>query len=295
MSDISDGFSKYTNAINNLTVATGLNCTKKQIKGISGLTFLVDESWFPSNTKYTLPIAFFHMLSCKETRQSDVSEKRIILYESDESMALDKEMYNKGAVLSVMTDNRINKPKTYSCEILIPLGNVTTIFEQGYKAVGDVTNFVNTVWEKGNDDISKGIRQGLDVAFITIRTVKDALNLVTALIPKAKIPNVTHFEGAEGYNINSLDKMRDESSFCLFKSWDSWDMKRVSIKSLSTEKKATEDNFLRGTLELVETPIFTTRPIQSGGVKAVVVPSKLQEIIKKSTRSLVTYFSGDAK
>ena len=285
----------YTTKINNLTVATGLNCTKKQIKGISGLTFLVDEDWFPSNTKYTLPIAFFHMISCKEARQSDVSEKRIILYDSDASKPMDNKTFNKGAVLSVMTDNRINKPKTYSCEILIPLGDVAVMFEKGYKAVGDVSSLISTFGGNKKDSQS-AIIQGLDVAFITLKTVKDAISLVSALFPIAKLGFIknTVLSGAEGYNINSLDKMRDESSFCLFKSWDSWDMKRVSIKSLTTEKKPTEEGFLRGVLELVETPIFTTSVKSAYSEPAVRTPDIFQRAIRKATRGILSFYEGSS-
>lgn len=268
-----------------LEVTTALHCTKKQLQGLSGLTFLVDENWVPSNDEYTLPIAFFHMLSCKEHMQSEVSEKRIILYQSKLEQGRASEAPVKQSVLEVIADNRINKPKTYTCEILIPYGDLNTIFNHTFSAMNNALTFLET-----NADAP--VKVTIQALYASLKTFTSILNLLLAFYPNQKLENFLGLTGAAsfGFNSKSLEKMRNESAFCLFKSWDSWDTKRVSIKNLTFDKKGTEDMFIRGTLELVETPIYTIGAKGSGSLKKIRAPNALEQALKTGISGFIEFY-----
>lgn len=273
-----------------LEVTTALHCTKKQLQGLSGLTFLVDENWAPSNDEYTLPIAFFHMLSCKEHMQSEVSEKRIILYQSKLEQGRASEAPVKPSVLEVIADNRINKPKTYTCEILIPYGDLDTIFSHTFSAMDNALTFLET----NTDAPIKNIKVTLQALYASLKTFSSFVNLVLAFFPTQRVANLLGLTGAAsfGFNTKSLEKMRNESAFCLFKSWDSWDTKRVSIKNLTFDKKGTEDRFIRGTLELVETPIYTISSINTTAKPKFRPPNALETALKKGILGFISFAKG---
>lgn len=273
-----------------LEVTTALHCTKKQLQGLSGLTFLVDENWAPSNDEYTLPIAFFHMISCKEHMQSEVSEKRIILYQSKLEQGRASGAPVKQSVLEVIADNRINKPKTYTCEILIPYGDLSTIFNHTFSAMNNALTFLET-----NTDVdTTRIKVPLQALYASIKTVSSFTSLLVSFFPKESLSNFLGLTGSAsfGFNSKSLEKMRNESSFCLFKSWDSWNTKRVSIKNLTFDKKGTEDRFIRGTLELVETPIYTISGISNTAKPKFRLPTALETALKNGILGFISFSKG---
>ena len=271
-----------------LEVTTALHCTKKQLQSLSGLTFLVDENWAPSNEDFTLPIAFFHMISCKEYMQSEVSEKRIILYQSEASQAEVSKQPVKQSVLEVISDNRINKPKTYTCEVLIPYGDMSTMFNHSFAAADNALKFLET----NTDAQIKSIRATIQSLYAALKTFSSFAALMLAFFPKENLQNILGVAGASsfGFNSKSLEKMREESAFCLFKSWDSWDTKRVSIKNLTFDKKGTEDSFIRGTIELVETPIYTIGAKGLGSVKQMREPNALETALKTGITGFIEFY-----
>ena len=271
-----------------LEVTTALHCTKKQLQSLSGLTFLVDENWSPSNENFTLPIAFFHMLSCKEFMQSDVSEKRIILYQSDATQAEVSGQPVKQSVLEVIADNRLNRPKTYTCEVLIPYGDLSTMFNHSFSAMNNALTFLET----NTDAPTKQIQSTIQALYASLKTFSSFASLMLAFFPKENLQNLLGIAGSAsfGFNSKSLEKMREESAFCLFKSWDSWDTKRVSIKNLTFDKKGTEDRFIRGTIELVETPIYTIGAKGSGSIKKMREPTKLEKALKTGISGFIEFY-----
>lgn len=274
-----------------LEVTTALHCTKKQLQGLSGLTFLVDENWAPSNDEYTLPIAFFHMLSCKEHMQSEVSEKRIILYQSKLEQGRASEAPVKQSVLEVIADNRINKPKTYTCEILIPYGDLSTIFDYTFSTMNNALTFLET---NTDSTITTSIKVTLQALYASLKTATSFTALLASFFPTKSVSNFLGLIGSAsfGFNSKSLEKMRNESAFCLFKSWDSWDTKRVSIKNLTFDKKGTEDRFIRGTLELVETPIYTISSLSTTAKPKFRPPNVLETAIKKGILGFISFTKG---
>ncbi len=274
-----------------LEVTTALHCTKKQLQGLSGLTFLVDENWAPSNDEYTLPIAFFHMLSCKEHMQSEVSEKRIILYQSKLEQGRASEAPVKPSVLEVIADNRINKPKTYTCEILIPYGDLSTIFDYTFSTMNNALTFLES---NTDSTITKSIKVTLQALYASLKTATNFTALLASFFPTKEVSNFLGLIGSAsfGFNSKSLEKMRNESAFCLFKSWDSWDTKRVSIKNLTFDKKGTEDRFIRGTLELVETPIYTISSLSTTAKPKFRTPNVLEKAIKNGVLGFISFTKG---
>lgn len=267
-----------------LHVTTALHCIKKQLQGLSGLTFLVDENWTPSNEMYTLPIAFFHLISCKENMPSEVSEKRIILYQSDNVDNLPV----KQSVLEVIADNRINKPKTYTCDVIIPYGDLSTIFNHSFSATNNALQFLETY----ADAPLKKVQSSIQSLYASIRTFTSFFNLLYAFFPRQGIQNFFSLTGATsfGFNTKSLEKMRNESAFCLFKNWDSWETKRVSIKNLTFDKKGTEDSFIRGTLELVETPIYTISSLNKAAKPTLRPANALEKALQGGISSFISFY-----
>ena len=271
-----------------LEVTTALHCTKKQLQGLSGLTFLVDENWTPSNEMYTLPIAFFHLISCKENMPSEVSEKRIILYQSDAAEANIESLPVKQSVLEVIADNRINKPKTYTCDVIIPYGDLSTIFNHSFSAVNNALQFLET----NADAPLKKVQSTIQALYASIRTFTSFSKLLLAFFPKQDLQNFLSLTGATsfGFNTKSLEKMRNESAFCLFKNWDSWETKRVSIKNLTFDKKGTEDSFIRGTLELIETPIYTISSLNKAAKPTLRPANALEKALQGGISSFISFY-----
>lgn len=282
-----------------LHVTTALHCTKKLLQGLSGLTFLVDENWTPSNEMYTLPIAFFHLISCKENMPSEVSEKRIILYQSDAAEANIESLPVKQSVLEVIADNRINKPKTYTCDVIIPYGDLSKIFNHSFSAVNNALQFLETtelsnitLKVDGVDSSLKKVQSTIQALYGSIRTFTSFFNLLHSFFPWQGIQNFFSLTGATsfGFNTKSLEKMRNESAFCLFKNWDSWETKRVSIKNLTFDKKGTEDSFIRGTLELVETPIYTISSLNKAAKPTLRPANALEKALQGGISSFISFY-----
>lgn len=282
-----------------LHVTTALHCTKKLLQGLSGLTFLVDENWTPSNEMYTLPIAFFHLISCKENMPSEVSEKRIILYQSDAAEANIESLPVKQSVLEVIADNRINKPKTYTCDVIIPYGDLSKIFNHSFSAVNNALQFLETtelsnitLKVDGVDSSLKEVQSTIQSLYGSTRTFISFFNLLHSFFPWQGIQNFFSLTGATsfGFNTKSLEKMRNESAFCLFKNWDSWETKRVSIKNLTFDKKGTEDSFIRGTLELVETPIYTISSLNKAAKPTLRPANALEKALQGGISSFISFY-----
>lgn len=274
-----------------LEVTTALHCTKKQLQGLSGITFLVDENWTPSNETYTLPIAFFHLVSCKENMPSEVSEKRIILYQSDAAEANIDSLPVKQSVLEVIADNRINKPKTYTCDVIIPYGDLSVIFNHSFSSMNNALKFI----ESNTEAPIKGIQTTIQALYASLKTLTSLSKLLLAFFPNQQIQNFLGLTGAAsfGFNTKSLEKMRNESAFCLFKNWDSWETKRVSIKNLTFDKKGTEDSFIRGTIELVETPIYTISSLNKAAKSTLRPANALEKALQEGIASLISFYKED--
>ncbi len=274
-----------------LEVTTALHCTKKQLQGLSGITFLVDENWTPSNETYTLPIAFFHLVSCKENMPSEVSEKRIILYQSDAAEVISDSLPVKQSVLEVIADNRINKPKTYTCDVIIPYGDLSKIFNHSFSSMNSALQFL----ESNTDVPIKKVKATIQALYASLKTVTSFSTLLLAFFPNQKMQNFLGLTGSAsfGFNTRSLEKMRNESAFCLFKNWDSWETKRVSIKNLTFDKKGTEDAFIRGTLELVETPIYTISSLNKAAKSTLRPANELEKAIQAGISSLISFYKED--
>lgn len=274
-----------------LEVTTALHCTKKQLQGLSGITFLVDENWTPSNETYTLPIAFFHLVSCKENMPSEVSEKRIILYQSDAAEVIADSLPVKQSVLEVIADNRINKPKTYTCDVIIPYGDLSKIFNHSFSSMNSALQFLET----NTDAPIKKVKATIQALYASLKTVTSFSTLLLAFFPNQKMQNFLGLTGSAsfGFNTRSLEKMRNESAFCLFKNWDSWETKRVSIKNLTFDKKGTEDSFIRGTLELVETPIYTISSLNKKAKSTLRPANELEKAIQEGISRLISFYKED--
>lgn len=304
------------NHLNTLQVVTGINCTKEMLKNVTSLTFLYDENWYPSNEAFTFPFVFFHMISCKETSASDVSEKRVILYETDSDIAMSTGV--KKSVLSVISDNRVNRPRTYVCEVLIPFGDILTVIERVNAAATTVDSFIQSqafqAAETGaeklgftspsfNKAVAKSkkamatVNAGLGMLKSSLRSVSDFSKVLKAIIPKTKgtLEDLNRGTGTYDYNVKSLYKMRDESSLCMFKNWNSWETKKVSIKNIIIDKKGTEDGYIRGTIELVEMPILTVAKKPIGSLVTARVATPLELAVQSAASSFIKFFQGEAK
>ena len=69
-------------------------------------------------------------------------KKRVILYETDIDIAMSTGV--KKSVLSVISDNRVNRPRTYVCEVLIPFGDILTVIERLNAAATTVDSFIQS-------------------------------------------------------------------------------------------------------------------------------------------------------
>lgn len=241
-------------AINDLQLATTIKMSKDSIKRINSMTFLFDPNHNVNQIGYagdTLPFSFFELVSSHEIQHNTVSNRRILLYESDAQAKSrseqNKESNNKfinQSVLQVVSDNVVTDPLQWNMEILIPYGFMTKLFSSVGEAIASVTSFFEPTATGTVLSVASRVAQAMDYTSRLAKTVDFFMGSSSSM-----------------YNRNSLMAMARNRSVLKMKSWDSWDYKYVVIKNLNISKDGTNDDYFNATLEVQEVPILTVAKI----------------------------------
>ena len=114
-----------------LRFITGIRWYKGLLETLNNMTFVYDVNWNPNNSpKATFPVCFFHVKSCHEIMNTEISQKQMLFYNSSIGADDSDPAVNSG-LLNVVADNIVIKPKMYKLEVVIPYRQVS-LLEQSF-------------------------------------------------------------------------------------------------------------------------------------------------------------------
>jgi hypothetical protein len=208
----------------------------------------------------TLPICLFHMKKMTETHQNDVSQQRVMLYETQKAPDTE-EMANpvRKGVMQTVVDNIVRKPKTYNLELIVPLGHIGRYIKDGLKNIGTGVTFVTDLINGATESINvPGMGNPVQWVFNTLAgstaitgTIKGVLDIADSLGTTNTV------------NKNSLEAMAQSGQILILKTWLGFDYKYVTITGLSIDKTPTEDDVFRATVQLQEMPVLQVNNLEA--------------------------------
>lgn len=249
-----------------LNVITAIKYEADTINAFNKMTFLFDANW--QGVGNTLPISFFYVKDFKEVMESEISQKPLLFYNSQNE---NNPNAVAGGLLGIVSDNIINKPKKYQMSILIPrtidVYLRQSLFNRNFTTLA-------SLFQGRKDGV---ILQSIDVV------ARIAVDLLTTLLSIMGLPNNMLTEqasslsdylsdyswGVDDSNKASLDAMWENRTILKMKYWNGWKFKYVAIESYIPSKDGTEDGFYEATLNVTEVPIMTLRKESNVGKPAV--------------------------
>ena len=236
---------------------TSIKYTASVAKMVNNLTFLQDPNWdMTANGETTLPLSFFFVQKWSEEMQSEVSQKPMLFYNSQ---GTGTETTN-GALLDIVADNIITKPKTYKLDVLVPFTPDACLdqFQLDHDTLSNALIFATTYGNKAGNVVND-IAGGLSVYN---RVVSNSIGILRLLFTALSVDlNVSSIVSAllEQNDINkrSLEAMRDNRGIVRMKMWNGWKFKYLVISSLDLTKSGEYDGFYEGTITLQELPVMS--------------------------------------
>lgn len=241
-----------------LRFITGIRWYKDTLKALNNMTFIYDSNWSINNTdKYTLPVCFFHVKSCHEVMDSEISQKQMLFYNSASGATSADPSLNSG-LLNVVADNIVIKPKTYKLDVVIPYSNLTLLdqsFVHNTYTAQAVTSAL--IGSGGNKEKALASWTSLGQPYVKLVTtlIKDLIGAVTEGSSLSDFINTSLHQPE--YNKDSLEIMWRMRHIVKMKMWNSWRYKYVSIVNVDITKEGTEDGVYEATLTLQEMPIVS--------------------------------------
>ena len=267
-----------TSKVNNLYVATAVKFAEDTLKRVSGMTFLYDPNWSVEQNQFngtSLPFAFFETLSHELVQVNEVSESRILLYDPKAATPQKSDGQFVQSVLQVVADNVTTKPLIHRIECLVPFGFITKLFSEALNTLElTVTAFNNS---KLSSSSLEYVRQMMSVLQLANATVAGTADIVSAF---------TAYNNAM-YNRNSILAMERCRNIVQIKTWEGWELRYGIIKSFSCKKVGTEDDYLRGVIEIQEMPLLfmgdttkLSKDTKISGATVKTVQTKFQSFYK---------------
>jgi len=241
------------------TFVTSIKYSSAVSKMLNNITFLYNPNWrFDDYETNTLPIGFFFVKSCNEQSESEISQKEMLFYNSQNS---DNPSATSGGLLDVVSDNIVLKPKKYRLDVLVPFqpDAVANQFHIDYDTISNVTAFeVSNMFSGGeNADVKKTmgiVNQWVSSGVSLIRMLMKALSGSTSMSASG-ILNLLH--GQSDINKVSLDAMRQSRGILKMKMWNGWRFKYVSISNIDLNKTGENDEWYEGSITVQEMPVVT--------------------------------------
>lgn len=241
-----------------LRFITGIRYHKDMLERLNNMTYLFDPNWNINNSnKASFPVAFFHVKSYHEAMSSEVSQKQMLFYNSDEASNNADPSVDSG-LLNVVADNIVIKPKVYKLDVLIPYHNLS-LLDQSFVFNVHTASAINAIM------IGKEPKAGERM----LQTYGNLLSPYTNFI-KTLLRQMVHinfhasFEDwvrdtvqQPDFNKQSLELMWKLRHIVKMKMWNSWEYKYVAIVDIDISKEGTEDGVYEATLTVQEMPIVT--------------------------------------
>lgn len=236
----------------------------------TSLTCLYDPDWNAEQSRVTLPIAFFHIKSIREICTTNVSKKRVMLYEpqakakanaaadglsanaANRYSASDLSNQFRRSILRSIVDNAYREAKTYEIEAIVPFQPVGRYINDGISVLTNtILSFLSVL---GISDLAASQSFMSNISKVT----KWISPITSAVEAAGKLPNM---DGVSYINKNSLEAMWDSMHFLCMKMWTGYDYKYVMITNIIFTKSPTEDDVYRASVQVMEVPVLTvTKP-----------------------------------
>jgi hypothetical protein len=127
----------YTGVI----VPTMLQMAADALNYWTSLTCLYDRYWSAEQDRVTLPVCMFHVKKITPTFSTEVSRKRVILYEpAEDGRTAAEKMADplRAGVMQTIVDNAVKNPRTYNMEIIVPFQPIGRYVGEGVKTISDM-------------------------------------------------------------------------------------------------------------------------------------------------------------
>lgn len=265
---------------------TSLKYAKETLRAINNMTFMFDPNWVSGDEKDPdFPIVFYLIKSLHEISDSEISNQRMLFYNS--STKADTSTV-AGSLLNVVSDNIVTKPKTYRMEILIPCEFLSPI----EKLSNDVSYQQPVIAEalSGKSKALTAYTSLMNISATALNIVTTALSVVFNLSGNALTSAVEGIVNQPMFNKNSLEKMWKSRKIVKVKRWSEWAFDYLAITNLDISKEPTEEGYLNASVTLSEVPILSIRDDTSGTPKTNYTNYAVGEAIKKAFEGITEYF-----
>ena len=243
---------------NSLRFITGIRFHKDMLERLNNMTYLFDPNWNINNSnKASFPVAFFHVKSYHEAMSSEVSQKQMLFYNSDEASNNADPSVDSG-LLNVVADNIVIKPKVYKLDVIIPYHNLS-LLDQSFVFNVHTLSAINAIM------VGKEPKAGEKMLQSYAGLLSPYTNFVKTLLRQMVHINWhSSFEDwvrdtvqQPDFNKQSLELMWKLRHIVKMKMWNSWEYKYVAIVDVDISKEGTEDGVYEATLTVQEMPIVT--------------------------------------
>lgn len=268
-----------------MNIITAVKYEADTINAVNKMTFLFDPNW--QGFGNTLPISFFYVKDFKEVMESEVSQKQLLFYNSQNA---DNPDAVSGGLLGIVTDNIINKPKKYQMSIIVPRTidvylrqnmfnrnvNLTSLYHNN-DPLGYFFTGIDVI-ARATQDLLIGLMKVLGLPSISLQQTLASQDLASWLTASAQ----------DDSNKASLDAMWENRTILKMKYWNGWTFKYVAIESYVPSKDGTEGDFYEATLNITEVPIMTVRKESKTKLPLSTALNKLAQ--SEKTKKLVSNF-----
>lgn len=221
----------------------------------SSMTCLYDPLWNADQNRdrVTLPIAFFHVTGMREVGKTEVSKKRVILYEPQVSTT-SEELSNavRPSVMRAIMDNAVRDAKTYVINAVLPYQPLGRYVTDGISVIVNTIGVFTALIGKYDSKFMNYFSSAMSMVMAAANVMSSAAEIV------GKLPSM---DGVSYINKNSLEAMWESTHFLCMKLWTGYEYKFVMITNIEIEKKGNEDDVFRVNIEVQEMPVLTlTKP-----------------------------------
>ena len=243
-------FGKGLRFITGYRYATGL------LKTINNMTFFYNPTWeYGAQTKSTLPVAFFHLKAIHEVMESEVQTKKVLFYNSQKEATTDSA---NGAIMNVIADNIINKPKSYNLDVVVPYSTLTLLFNSALYNSEQVANVFSMLTDGEASDLS--VTGWIDTVNPYMEVMKSILTSLGEMDFSSWSNGLkSSLLETPMANKESLEYLWKSRTIVKLKLWNSWQFKDVVITNINITKEPTEDDVLEATISCTEVPVMTMR------------------------------------
>lgn len=243
---------------NSLRFITGIRYHKDMLERLNNMTYLFDPNWNINNSnKASFPVAFFHVKGYHEAMSSEVSQKQMLFYNSDEASNNADPSVDSG-LLNIVADNIVIKPKVYKLDVIIPYHNLS-LLDQSFVFNVHTASAINAIM------IGKEPKAGERMLQTYGTLLSPYTNFIKTLLRQMVHINFhASFEDwvrdtvqQPDFNKQSLELMWKLRHIVKMKMWNSWEYKYVALVDIDISKEGTEDGVYEATLTVQEMPIVT--------------------------------------